>query len=667
MIVLVHLLIYSSAFAQVPQKFNYQAVCRDNMGSVIANQSIDFRLTIHDLIPTGTIVYQELQSTTTNILGLVTLEIGGGTVQSGIFNNIPWSTGNKFLEVEMDLGSGFISVGTSQLLSVPYALYAQNSGNVDTLWIRNGTNIYNSNQGNVGVGINNPIGRMVVQGSATAEDTIPLFEVKNKQGHTIFVVYPDSVHIYVKDGGSKSNRGGFAVSGRSNAKNLTNDFLRVSPDSTRIWTGDTIAGFGVRNIGATSKTSYMQLTPKNYFIGHEAGKSITIGKYNSFIGYESGYKDTSGYKNYFIGYRAGYNNSNGYSNVFMGDSAGFSNTVGYHNVFIGNQSGLSNTDGFKNIAIGNGSFHSNTSGMSDIAIGDEALSHNTFGYFNIAIGRYSLWQNTTGSINTAIGNGALMNNTTAHYNTAFGGACLLYLDNGNGNTAVGALALQSITFGINNTALGYHSFQTSDPIGNSTALGAEAQINLSNKVRIGDATVQIIEGQVAYSFPSDGRFKNNVTEEVKGLDFITRLRPIVYNFDTKKFDEFLMKDMPDSTKKSIMSKKDYSESTNIRQTGFIAQEIEQAAKESGYDFNGVHKPANEKDNYSVSYSLFTVPLVKAVQEQQVMINNLKHENQNLLKLIETQNSQMKAQNDQINKLNEQVLKIQKSLSVSGKN
>jgi trimeric autotransporter adhesin len=128
-----------------------------------------------------------------------------------------------------------------------------------------------------------------------------------------------------------------------------------------------------------------------------------------------------------------------------------------------------------------------------------------------------------------------------------------------------------------------------------------------------------------------------------------------------------MQDMPDSTRKSIMGKKDYSESTNIRQTGFIAQEIEQAAKESGYDFNGVHKPANEKDNYSVSYSLFTVPLVKAVQEQQAMINNLKNENQNLLKLIENQNLQLKTQNEQINKLSEQVVKIQQSLSVSGKN
>ncbi|MFH2096047.1 MAG: hypothetical protein ABIJ16_10110, partial [Bacteroidota bacterium] len=96
--------------------------------------------------------------------------------------------------------------------------------------------------------------------------------------------------------------------------------------------------------------------------------------------------------------------------------------------------------------------------------------------------------------------------------------------------------------------------------------------------------------------------------------FIKRLRPIVYNFDTRKFDDFLMQDMPDSLRDLIISKNDYSRSSDIRQSGFIAQEVEVAASESGYVFNGIHKPVDDKDNYSIAYSLFTVPLVKAVQE-----------------------------------------------------
>ena len=81
--------------------------------------------------------------------------------------------------------------------------------------------------------------------------------------------------------------------------------------------------------------------------------------------------------------------------------------------------------------------------------------------------------------------------------------------------------------------------------------------------------------------------------------------------------------MPDSIKRKHTEGVDFSASSSIRQSGFVAQEVEQAMKESGYDFNGVHKPADGNDHYSLAYSLFTVPLVKAVQEQQKEIEELK--------------------------------------------
>jgi hypothetical protein len=92
------------------------------------------------------------------------------------------------------------------------------------------------------------------------------------------------------------------------------------------------------------------------------------------------------------------------------------------------------------------------------------------------------------------------------------------------------------------------------------------------------------------------------------------LRPVVYQFDTKKFDEFLLKGTPDSIIDKRMKEIDYSASTQITHTGFIAQEVEQIMEETGYDFSGLHRPIDENDNYSVSYSQFVVPLVKAVQE-----------------------------------------------------
>ena len=123
--------------------------------------------------------------------------------------------------------------------------------------------------------------------------------------------------------------------------------------------------------------------------------------------------------------------------------------------------------------------------------------------------------------------------------------------------------------------------------------------------------------------------------DVSGLDFINRLRPVNYNFDTRKYEEFLTKNMPEDVRKNYLDQ-DFSKSTNIRQTGFIAQEVEKAAKEAHYDFSsGLHVPENENENYSVSYSQFVVPLVKAVQEQQKMIELLKKQNEELMKRVES--------------------------------
>jgi hypothetical protein len=116
------------AFAQAPEKFNYQAVCRDSVGNIIANQSITLRFNINDLSPGGTSLYQETQTVTTNAFGLVNVEIGYGTWVSGNFLTIPWESGEKYLKVELNTGTGFNIVGTPQLLSVPYAIYANKSG-----------------------------------------------------------------------------------------------------------------------------------------------------------------------------------------------------------------------------------------------------------------------------------------------------------------------------------------------------------------------------------------------------------------------------------------------------------------------------------------------------------------------------------------------------------
>jgi hypothetical protein len=117
------------AFAQAPQKINYQAVARTSAGQVIPNQLIAVRFSIRDLTATGNVLYRETQNLTTNQFGLFTAAIGGGTVNAGSMLSINWGSGDKYLQVEIDPagGSNYVSMGSDQLLSVPYALFAGNS------------------------------------------------------------------------------------------------------------------------------------------------------------------------------------------------------------------------------------------------------------------------------------------------------------------------------------------------------------------------------------------------------------------------------------------------------------------------------------------------------------------------------------------------------------
>jgi hypothetical protein len=123
------LLIFQFTFAQAPQKINYQAVARNASGAVVPNQSVGIRFTIRDNSATGTVLYSETQTKTTNQFGLFTAAIGSGAVVSGSMLAISWGSGDKYLQIEIDPagGSSYVDMGNAQLLSVPYALFAGNS------------------------------------------------------------------------------------------------------------------------------------------------------------------------------------------------------------------------------------------------------------------------------------------------------------------------------------------------------------------------------------------------------------------------------------------------------------------------------------------------------------------------------------------------------------
>lgn len=187
------------------------------------------------------------------------------------------------------------------------------------------------------------------------------------------------------------------------------------------------------------------------------------------------------------------------------------------------------------------------------------------------------------------------------------------LMSGANNTAIGAntVAVNGSTFC---TLVGTGASTTAS-ITNSTALGAGATAGTSNTIVLGNSSITSLVCNTAIITPSDSRLKTDVREDVPGLSLINRLRPITY---VRKQAE----DVPESMV------------SLIRHSGFIAQEVEQAANEIDFDFDAVSTPKDESDIYRLAYSIFVVPLVKAVQEQQAIIEENKASIQELRNEIE---------------------------------
>jgi trimeric autotransporter adhesin len=337
----------------------------------------------------------------------------------------------------------------------------------------------------------------------------------------------------------------------------------------------------------------------------------------------------------------------GTANTFTGINSGFSNTTGSANTAIGNSALYSNTTGVQNTAIGNDALRSNTVGNNNTANGYSALNSNTIGGVNTATGNFSLYLNTTGSYNTSTGQMSLFNNFGGNFNTSNGVSALYGNTYGNQNTAFGGFALEKNTTSFGNTAIGYragdsynngyyNTFLGSDADANgsgyynSIAIGNTSTVTAPVQVRIGGSFIESIGGYQNWTNISDGRYKKNIKEDVGGLDFIMKLRPVTYNLDvagiSQKLNESRGKENDTQFSKSISAKE------KIVFSGFVAQEVEVVAKVTGYDFSGVDKPKNANDFYGLRYAEFVVPLVKAVQEQQALIWNMQRQIDQLILL-----------------------------------
>ncbi|HCT29464.1 MAG TPA: hypothetical protein DIW31_01740 [Bacteroidales bacterium] len=578
------ILLISFSINGYTQGFSYQAVLRNAEGVSLADKTVAIKITLENASQVA--YYTETHSTQTNEQGVFSIVIGTGTIIGGnLFENIPWANGDVSLKVEVDPdgGTNYTLMGSAtKLQAVPYALYAENVKEVNSL--------------------------------ATATDTDPIFVVRNKAGQIVFAVYQSGVRMYVDNLAVKGAKGGFAVGGLTSK--ASSDYFLITPDSARVRLNDPLTkgakgGFAVG--GLTSKgavNSYLQLTPKNYFIGQDAGKSIFNGEYNIFIGYQAGmnttgYHDdmepTDGDNNIFLGYRAGFSNTVGEKNIYMGafsgemNESGSSNTflgaesgqynTGYGNTLIGAQTGnasQSNNTGYKNTFIGHWSGTNNTTGNGNVFIGRECGSYNTAGYNNVYIGHLAGHDNSSGYGNVFIGPFAgwysNQNNTLIIHNNGDSQANIPV-----NSLIYGDFSAKSLRF---NATVGIGT-------SNSTTYGLTVNGGSSASY-----SAYFYKGAYAagngFVSASDKRWKTNISPIENALEKVNKLRGVTYFWDAennpdKKFD-------------------------NKKHVGVIAQEVEAIIPEL---------VITDEDGFKgVNYPQFSAVLIEAIKEQQKKIEVL---------------------------------------------
>ncbi|MCU0375079.1 MAG: tail fiber domain-containing protein [Chitinophagaceae bacterium] len=391
----------------------------------------------------------------------------------------------------------------------------------------------------------------------------------------------------------------------------------------------------------------------NAFFGYLAGNANTTGSFNTVIGNNALRFNTTGISNTAIGASALDSNTTGNSNTATGSAALISNTQGGSNTANGASALRANTIGTNNTASGASALRFNTTGSSNTANGLGALRNNTTGNRNTAIGRDALLNNTTGGNNVALGNSALLANTTVSNLVAVGDSALRANNTGTANTSIGSKALENNTSGSSNTASGANALRFNATGGSNTAIGVgagqgavgvnfdqctfiganssptEARANVTmlgagignaectgdNQVLLGNTAITQIRAQVgSITTYSDARIKVNVQHNVKGLDFIMQLKPVSYQQDPALLQQIWN---PAGYRQAFSP--DYSEIRKKRFVGFLAQDVEKAALAAGFDFPGIDVPKTDTEVYTLRYVDFIMPLVKAMQEQQGMI------------------------------------------------
>lgn len=321
--------------------------------------------------------------------------------------------------------------------------------------------------------------------------------------------------------------------------------------------------------------------------------------------------------NTIIGQDAGLNIQSAIvGSTFLGEEAGRSLTSGNYSTFIGQYAGKNITNRGDNTAVGAGALGISNSSYRAVAVGFLALQKSN-GSYNVGLGRVAGW-NVDGDSNTLIGD-----------QSGF------LLADGTGNTFLGRNAGREILDGSDNIMIGFDSGSTSgnNQVNNSIAIGNNTRVTMDNQVVIGNTSTMEIGGFQDWMNYSDARIKKNINDNVVGLDFINKLKPVSYTIDYHKLAKILHEDIDENNvDKNLVSARSLK-SAKI-DYGFIAQDVEDSLHELGIQFQGLKSPQSSDDLYKLSYASFVVPLVKSVQELSKENKSLKLQLNEILERLE---------------------------------
>ena len=397
-------------------------------------------------------------------------------------------------------------------------LYLSDGGQIymgayGNLWEAHGDDIYNKNTRNVGVGLEDPMGKLVVQGDSAVSDTLPLFEVKNKDGQTVFAVYDGGVRVYVNDDPAKANndKSGFAIGGYRLDKTITNEYLRVTPDSVRVYIKEENTNKDNNKKGGFAIGGYRldKTLPEEYFNIYAADTAYTVDTTARILWYPL--------KEAFLSGKVLIENQNdvgqnswatGYISKATGD---YSQAMGYKAKAIGDNSTAigdsAKAEGYNSYAFGNNAY---TSGANTYAIGNEAIAS---GDYSFAIGSKGVdfyGTPTTGAIASgnlsyAFGMGAKAENTgsfaigvksksSGTYSLALG-----YGDQATGTYAT-AIGIVSIASGWSSVAIGENARASGSYC---AAIGLNVKASGNQSIALGYNTVASGTGSFATGYQTN--------------------------------------------------------------------------------------------------------------------------------------------------------------------